>query len=521
MMNPQSPSPAVDPSAAAAEPADLLDDRPTRLILLAIMVVAMAFSLWYCASSPVDPDELEHLHSAWLWQQGVQPYTGFFESHPPLFWVVLRPLFGTVADRDLVGLVHHARVLTWFISALTLVAGWRLFRAAFGQRAAWCGGALLAVYLALTPHALHVRPDMFSLMLLLFGTALAIEGFGWGCPACCDSQGGQTPSWRRSLLAGVLIAASVCALPKTVFWAFAVGAALAVGTIARAIRGDRKLLPPLAMLAGGAATSAGLQLAWIVLANNMAAFWECNVVANRHAAISLLKYPLLLGEVTRMAFSWPMLSAPLGIIGLAGVLASGGWSGAGRKSIVVLMLLTSMVLVLLGLPFAQYQLPLHVVLGGLAGAGLSIALRTLSVRVARYALLGLAGVSLLWLALLLAIPASFGRQDDTLHAMQAALDHSTKDDTYVALQHWNPVFMMDTDPTLYATYMVRHDRPTFLRLLELIHQRKPKFVVGFGVPMLEDGRMVPVQLLEAGDAIFLRSYAPMNPPSPVVLERQE
>lgn len=45
----------------------------------------------------LDPDEIEHIHSAWYIQNGHIPYRDFFENHHPLLWFILGPfmtLFG-------------------------------------------------------------------------------------------------------------------------------------------------------------------------------------------------------------------------------------------------------------------------------------------------------------------------------------------------------------------------------------------------------------------------------------------
>ena len=100
-------------------------------IWILVILVSIVWPLTQFSRVVVDPDELEHLHMAWLWNQGVQPYTGFFDDHPPLYWLLLRPLVGG-GNRDLTALVTSARVVAWSLSVLSVGAAFWLFARLLG-----------------------------------------------------------------------------------------------------------------------------------------------------------------------------------------------------------------------------------------------------------------------------------------------------------------------------------------------------------------------------------------------------
>ncbi|MBI4580838.1 MAG: hypothetical protein HY718_14110 [Planctomycetes bacterium] len=102
------PSSLVPSAGRTSAPEPGLDRRSRQLIRGLIgggIVSALHLNLGY----GIHVDELEHLHDTWLWMQGVQPYTQFFEHHPPLYWLVLRPVFWCVQDRNLYQLAVTVR----------------------------------------------------------------------------------------------------------------------------------------------------------------------------------------------------------------------------------------------------------------------------------------------------------------------------------------------------------------------------------------------------------------------------
>ena len=65
------------------------------LLVVALVIIAITFGLryWLLQSRTFDPDEFEHMHSAWLISQGFLPYIDYFEHHTPAMHFLLAQFF--------------------------------------------------------------------------------------------------------------------------------------------------------------------------------------------------------------------------------------------------------------------------------------------------------------------------------------------------------------------------------------------------------------------------------------------
>ena len=200
--------PKVPPATEATPTVPSVSARWVRAPWIILTAAAALAGLFCCGQRWTNCDEFEHLHAAWLWSQGVQPYSGFFEHHTPVYWYILRPL---VADSptDLVALIVRGRLMTWVFAVLSAPVCYWLYRRLFDPSVALIGMALWAWYCATCPTILQIRPDLLMVLLLACGTALAVEGVGLR---------GPRPSAIRSLAAGAALGAAVCVLTKGAIW---------------------------------------------------------------------------------------------------------------------------------------------------------------------------------------------------------------------------------------------------------------------------------------------------------------
>jgi len=458
-----------------------------KVLFAAIITMGLGMALVQSQTREPDPDEYEHLHAAWLWSQGLQPYTGFFEHHPPLFWRLLRPVVSGADRSHLMSLILTTRSIAWLVVAATVVGSWWLFSVLFGRQAAWAATALLAWYCGASPTVIHIRPDVPSLLLVVAGTAAALSGLGLAGRS-------RRPSWLLSLVAGGLIGAAVCMLTKAVFWAAMLLACLLVWTVidARGTRpggaggqaGSRRRWLALAMLAAGVAAAGAAQLAWIFAANDFNAFWQDNVQINRAMAGSVLRNMPTAARFWAQGLAWPMISAPLAALGLGWLFSPGGMFGWGRKAVVLSLLAATIALILLGNgPWPQYHLPFLVIMAGLAGLGIASALDRMppvGKGVALAALAAVAAFSTVPPTLTDAANRRLGF-DKSVAALQGVLDMSGPEDRYLSVQHLSPVFMMDADPQLFTRLVVCYDKPTLDALAQAIRTRKPRFIMGLNM----------------------------------------
>jgi len=479
--------------------------RAAKAVLATIVVVGLAAAAYHSTRLQADPDEYEHLHAAWLWSKGIQPFTGFFEHHPPLYWLILRPVIASADQRDLVDVITRARIFSWAIACAAVAGCWYFFSAVFGRRAAWCGTALLAGCCAMARHWVHIRPDVASLGLMALGSGLAVKGMGVGKDAADGS------AWR-TLAGGVLIGLSLCLLTKTVFWAAALLVVLAAYAFARARGGGKAGLARLAAAAGGLAIPGAVHLAWILLANDFAAFWHDNVTVNRALAGSVLKDPWQVYQVWKQVFSWPLLPWPLAIVGLGHLFAGRQTHAPVRKALIAALLVSSIALILLGNgPWPQYALPLIVLIAGLAGVGLAFVLDRMPARGRGFVLAGLLVVTIAWVSL--PTVARFGKDrsdlSQSVRPLQAVLDMSRPAETYLGVQHWNPIFLMDADPKLFIKLVVRYDPATIRELAEVIRTNRPRFIIGSRTPIwTANGRYFPLRFDEL--AVVKENYRSLD-----------
>jgi hypothetical protein len=346
---------------------------------------------------------------------------------------------------------------------------------------------------------------MPSLLLLVAGSALAIDGLGHGT----YSRG---ISWPRLLGAGLLLATACCLLTKAVIWLCFLLIPLGLSALRRdeSDKGHRYLVA-LAALAAGLAVPVIIQTAWILLANDWSAFWYHNVTVNRAMTGSVLKSYAGILNAGSFLFSFPMVSAPVAVLGFAHLLTADSSASRVRRQIVLLILVSCIVLILFGNgPWVQYQIPLVLVTCGLSGLGMAQALPLCPPRGRLVALSVLAGIVLLWSYVLMVCKTGNPESQfaATIKPLQAMLDAARPGDTFVGSGNRNPVFMMDADPKLFNKLMCSPDERTAEQVFDMIHARRPLFVLGFGTPIWgPEGTFVTMR----PDERFQQTYSLSNP----------
>jgi predicted membrane-bound mannosyltransferase len=86
--------------------------RPGRpLTVVAVLAIGLALRLGFIWNGPLDLDESQHLHDAWLVAHGPVVYVDFWEHHSPLFYYVVAPLTRLFTDSAYVYLTAHGLML--------------------------------------------------------------------------------------------------------------------------------------------------------------------------------------------------------------------------------------------------------------------------------------------------------------------------------------------------------------------------------------------------------------------------
>jgi len=364
----------------------------------------------------------------------------------------------------------------------TVAAAWWLFAGLFGRPAAAYGAAFLAMAFGVQDHAVAVRPDGLSLLLAVAGSALMIDGLG-------QAVNRPTISLFNVGLGGLLVGIGICVLTKVLFWAAAIGlpplVLLFVGP--KSIGGRPIIVKALAVFAAGLALPLIAQLSWAAAANDFAQFWYQNFTVNTRFTGTVIASRAALCDTWANAFAWPMISIPLAVFGLAYLLASDTSAARFRSLTCVLLLITSIILILAGAgPFCQYHYAFFVIVTGLSGAAAEPLLRLMPRRGRYIALVLLTATAVGWWYLMVNLRLGTLPLDlrASLQPLQAVLNQSQPDDTFISLQHCNPVFMKDADPGLFMKVVCFADeQQTVQEVNRTIYEKRPAFIVGAGYPI--------------------------------------
>ncbi len=340
----------------------MLRPRHTLALPLLAAMVCLAILLVRLPDMPLEHDEVEHVHAAWLVSIGDRPFLDFAEHHNPPLWYLLAPLMPDGDDLD--ATLFRCRLVTLLFSLLTAAAAWLFARLFVGPILALLAPAALLLSMYWDAYAFQVRPDALMTLLVVSGTGLLAAGL-------------RSDRIRPLFAAGALLGAACAALLKAAIVAVAAGAFL---LLLAAIQADRRALRlrQTAALAAGGIAAGSLFVAWLWAAGLLEGFWFWVVEFNR-------KFVLL--NTTDPGFpAWDMLSVtlewdPLLWLGLAAGTAA--VAARHRRDPAALLLLVVTGTVLAGLfttPYPHYQylqpaLPLFAVLGAIAAGTVAGLLR--------------------------------------------------------------------------------------------------------------------------------------------------
>lgn len=129
----------------------------------------MLFTALLCLASrhPVNHDELEHCHAAWLIYQGKVPYQDFFEHHPPYFWYILSIFYYVAGESPAVLYWGRGLMLLALCGSLCMLA--QLGKEFLHRDAALWAALLLLANEYIRKALFTTRPDGFMVFLLLAG----------------------------------------------------------------------------------------------------------------------------------------------------------------------------------------------------------------------------------------------------------------------------------------------------------------------------------------------------------------
>ena len=219
--------------------------RPARLLVGSLLLLTLAgFGLsrsQLARQRGFNPDELEHLHFAWLTAQGQVAYRDYFDHHAPLLHLVFasrleRGEFG--GEDGAILAIRDARTFSLTCTLLTLVGGAVVMGRAASPGAALSFVGILCGWSTFISKSLEFRPDVPAMLFLVIALGLFVSerprlaGFAAGLallftPKSVFAMAGLAASFlfakagpERRPIRGLFRFAQGLALPllATVFW---------------------------------------------------------------------------------------------------------------------------------------------------------------------------------------------------------------------------------------------------------------------------------------------------------------
>jgi Dolichyl-phosphate-mannose-protein mannosyltransferase len=252
---------------------------PDPVAIAAGIVVAVAAGLRagrLCARA-INPDEFEHLHSAWSLVHGLWPYRDYYEHHTPWLWLALAPFLALVnVDNDpdrAVMFILTARGAMWILGSVAIALTFRLAQVGAGTATGWLAAALLSVTLVFVEKTIEIRPDVPAVVCLLGSWALTAG-------ALRRARVDRGTGWRL-FAGGVLLGGAVLFTQKALFSLPATAVVLLWWVLDRRETGTpRARASGVAVFGAGVIVPVAITLAVFAAHTGIAAFVEFNLQRN-------------------------------------------------------------------------------------------------------------------------------------------------------------------------------------------------------------------------------------------------
>ncbi len=236
------------------------------LLFIGLVAVALGY--------PVRPDEVEHVHAAWLVAVGQVPYRDFFQHHHPLLWLTMAPLVPVLPQSS------AAVILLRFghvgVALVTVWLAWRLaWLSTYSSRVAWIAVILLGSSGTFVISVMQIRPDPGMTMFVLWSAVLLMSGVAHRRPG-------------EQVLAGIAAGVAVLFLQKAVLLFLAL---FVLGLAAHWTRVWRWDHATVVRFVAGALIPCGVGAAWLIGVGAARDYVVTNGVFNVSATLETVREP--------------------------------------------------------------------------------------------------------------------------------------------------------------------------------------------------------------------------------------
>jgi hypothetical protein len=257
-----------------------------------------------------DPDELEHLHGAWLISKGMLPYRDYFEHHTPGLHFLLAPVSWALQPETDPGrafaMIFLSRGLMWLFTGVILFLTIRLGAALRDYRVGLVAAVLLLNVIMFSEKALEIRPDLLSVTFWLASLLSLL-------PLLREARPTARTRW---VWAGALLGAGVMCTQKLLFVLPGVSATLLWYLADPAARDAVRIrLGNIAAIAAGFSIPILVTMAYFAAHHGLSEFFTFNVMFNAGFKSGFTPYRGLMSLVEQN----PLFVA-FAVVGLAHIL---------------------------------------------------------------------------------------------------------------------------------------------------------------------------------------------------------
>jgi hypothetical protein len=143
-------------------------------VVAAALACAALFRVFCMTRAPIDSDEPQHLHVAWMWWNGLIGYRDFFDNHMPLFHMTVAPLLGLIGERSDVFWI--ARLLMLPLGVGVIVASYFVARRMYGPVTGfWCA-ITVSLFPPLVLKGVEFRNDNATVLLAIAAVVVLLPG---------------------------------------------------------------------------------------------------------------------------------------------------------------------------------------------------------------------------------------------------------------------------------------------------------------------------------------------------------
>ena len=188
------------------------EDALWRVILWVIFAGVLVSIFFYSHNREFDPDEIEHLHTAWKIVQGQAIFTDFFQHHHPFFDYMITPIIRTFGAA--VESIFVSRYLMLFLTACILITTYLLSLRIFKtSEVAIISLILTSTDITFYMKTIEIRPDVPQLLAGLLSIYFLFTYY-------------DKKSLKSLIASSVFLAVSFLLLQKSIVLIIAIGALL-------------------------------------------------------------------------------------------------------------------------------------------------------------------------------------------------------------------------------------------------------------------------------------------------------